>query len=375
MTKTAFIFGAGASYGATAEGGALPLQAGLLNCFVSAQSKVPAVIASRRIVLQYLKAMYPGPRTGMKMPLEEVIGPLEWLEARESSFHIGDPEMRNVRTLAAFDTLLACALNRPILRNRRVPVPKEGGPDVYTRMYDNFYACRPDSPNAYAVLLWKLLSSRVQFLLVSLNYDLILDRTLFHKSSGTNVNYHIPFVSGDEYLYKGTGTSLIKPHGSLNWSWCTVCKRLMVSGAKTIFRGGNCLDCSKLPTGECLDPYSNWPHGSLQPLLLRPSFMKILDIAESVWNGVLETGGNLLSGCENWVFIGYSFPSADYWFRAWLRLSAHREQIKVPKRVILVDPDSVGAYSRYHAFFGDDFVYRNQTFWEFAHNWDPTLPI
>ena len=361
MDQAVIIFGAGASYGATRTGLALPDQLGLLKRFMSMGTDSADLSMARSIVVDYVREMYRGPLDQHQTPLEEIIGPLEWLDSRKSEFHLGKGRVSNSRTLAAFDSLLCATLNRPVLRGQRVPVHSVNRSDAENARYNAFYEVNRNSENAYSVLSSKLGDLGWPVSLISFNYDLLLDRVLLHHSSKLKVDYHIPHPTFDDYFtsQRTKSVSLIKPHGSINWLWCTRCHRLTVTATKMVYSGSPCGDCTTRSPG------TKWPDGTVRTLILRPSFLKSREVAAKIWDRLLEEGHSRLSRAPVWIFIGYSFPMADYWVRAWLR-QASDMPMRNPKRVIVVDPASEGP-TRFGSFFGKDLVeHQRKSFFDFA---------
>jgi hypothetical protein len=365
--QTAYLFGAGASVGATKEGQALPPQQGLLATALRGRTNGSgaAYKLAHDAVRWYLNSMFPGRSDAVGVPYEDVIGPLEWLESEESVSHIGPEPMRNARTLMCFDYLLAYALNKPVLGGARVPVVKSTSPQEKRDQYNSFY--RPDSHShsAYARLLAHLRNAGAEALLLSFNYDLLLDRSVFHESSGFNLRYLVSALDEQLHQYDHEGQSelpLIKPHGSLNWGRCAFCHRLSFMGTNALLPGSQCLVCQATPSGGQVDvPF---PYGPFSPLLIRPSFDKTRELSSRIWNEVRMSGGSRLSQCNRWIFIGYAFPQADFWVRAWLRTVVKEGY---PQDVLVVDPcpdDSV--INRYRDFFGPKVELRRETFWAFV---------
>jgi hypothetical protein len=357
--RVVLVCGAGASLGATSAANALPTQSDLLQRMVSLNVVDGSILKSKRVVMEYLDAMYPGRKHYRGLPFEEVIGPLEWLESQESGFHLGSPSMRNKHTLRAFDHLLSFLLARPNYRKRFVPPFSKALLAGDVTLYDEFYGCCIDSANAYSRLLSLAHSQNVALGIVSFNYDLLLDRVLLHGNSPYSLEYRIPFSGKHPQGSKAGGQSLVlaKPHGSLNWAWCTICNRVTILGTSAVMPGDKCQGCSTVST---------------MPLLIRPSFAKEFRISGRVWQSVLDSGRQMLSSADTLIFIGYSFPIADYWVRAWLRSALARHEGSRPN-IVLVDPDPFAdVRARYEEFFGSPIVHHKMGFFEFAVDVAPT---
>jgi len=154
---------------------------------------------------------------------------------------------------------------------------------------------------------------------ISMNWDIILDRLAFERMqiSGGCLDYGchcvdiekdggiIPALVAKErgkHLFK-----LLKLHGSLNWVFCPSCHRLFAhknekTGIKAILRETKCRVCK-----------SSQKSVNLEHSIILPTFRKDLTSFhfQHIWNqAAIE-----LSEATRIVFIGYSFPLADFDFR------------------------------------------------------------
>jgi hypothetical protein len=352
-TDAVLIFGAGASFGATECCNALPLQNQLINRMLRLNVTEGRISKDRRTLQAYLKSVYPSRESFDDVAYEEIVGPLEWLESQDSAYHLGVDGMRNQHTLSALDHLLAFVLTRPNFFGRFVPHFTQASSEYEKSLYRVFYEMDEGSPNAYARLFAKLANSASEIGVVSFNYDLLLDRVLLHHSSKFRIDYQIPFSGrdpADAVDVQRQKVAVVKPHGSLNWAWCTVCRQVTILGTTAVMPQGTCQSCST--------------DSALVPLLIRPSFIK--DLRGRVWRAVLESGQRMLALADTWIFVGYSLPASDYWVRAWL-LSALLRRSNEPVQVVLVDPDPSGAVRRrYLEFLGSDVMHIKTGFYQFA---------
>lgn len=154
---------------------------------------------------------------------------------------------------------------------------------------------------------------------------------------------------------------LLKIHGSINWLSCPKCQRIFIDFYRRVidygvFRQATCKYCSKEYPGDLeLSP-------RLRPMLLMPTFVKDLNNFQTklIW----RNSGIEISEANRIVFIGYSFPFADFEFRQILFRNIHRHtKIEVvlydksnPNKVITsnfrgyINPES--PEYRYLSFFG-----------------------
>lgn len=164
------------------------------------------------------------------------------------------------------------------------------------------------------------------FSVISMNWDDLLDRTLWIKCEKQNHDNHnavlpdycmydysiaecnwIPSIQLKARGYKNI--KLLKLHGSLNWLCCPRCKRTFVDKSRAIAVENNV--CPKCETPDNIgDP-------RLEGMIITPTFMKSLTEIHlrNIWhNAYME-----ISEADEIVFIGYSFPDADFEIRCLLK--------------------------------------------------------
>lgn len=204
---------------------------------------------------------------------------------------------------------------------------------------------------------------------ITLNWDTLLEDSFFNSINRLNLNNKIdvdyccrtnPLPGSDSphtcsLTQKSRGVynlKVLKLHGSMNWLMCPACNILYTGLGSTkkqvelYLKDHTCPNCSK--TKQTVN---------LNHFFVTPTFLKAFTnphIKMTWYNAFIE-----LSEADEIVFLGYSFPQADYHFRALIR-SAIRPgvQVKVvlaptdnPKRI----PQKVRAYlptQRYSDFFG-----------------------
>jgi NAD-dependent SIR2 family protein deacetylase len=164
---------------------------------------------------------------------------------------------------------------------------------------------------------------------------------------------------------------LLKLHGALNWLTCVNCHRLFYAyeeniGIRQFFQNPNNAKCR-----YCENCYNTSivkePQISLKCQLATPTMLKNFDDVNlrNIWKCAFIE----LSEANKIIFIGYSFPQADYEFRYLLK-RALNPQAKV--EVVLAPNDNPNYYyeiqnpdiinriheslptNRYNAFFGKD---------------------
>ena len=210
---------------------------------------------------------------------------------------------------------------------------------------------------------------------VSLNWDTLLEDSIhwciqaLDLCGRVDVNYgcdsqplraspHVPsFAQGADGFF---GFRVLKPHGSVNWLVCPACGRLFTGlGSPTEEWAQYCLP-QACPT--CTAQGRSAKEPVLRPLYVTPTFLKSFESLhlQNVWHrAYLE-----LSEADSVVFVGYSFPEADYHLRTLFR-RAVRRTTKItcvlvpgdaPTRTTPKRLRSLLPVSRYEAFFGPDRV-------------------
>lgn len=204
---------------------------------------------------------------------------------------------------------------------------------------------------------------------VTLNWDTLLEDSIFNCINGLKIDNRIDVDyccrtnplpgSGSPHTCSLTQKSrglynlkVLKLHGSMNWLMCPACNMLYTGlggkekQAEVYLKDCTCPNCAKTKQKVNLNHF-----------FVTPTFLKAFTnphIKMTWYNAFIE-----LNEADEIVFLGYSFPQADYHFRALIR-SAIRPGTKVkvvlsssdnPKRV----PAKVRSYlpsQRYVDFFG-----------------------
>jgi NAD-dependent SIR2 family protein deacetylase len=187
---------------------------------------------------------------------------------------------------------------------------------------------------------------------ISLNWDILLDRRLgktMPNQRRTYIDYatHCTGLANDDNRVKPALLArrdreavvpLIKLHGSLNWLVCPQCERLYVNWDRKIALEDHiCRACGNEEI-------------KLQPSIILPTFQKTLDSFHyrHIWNQAATE----LSESNKLVFLGYSFPIADFDFRT---LITNHLPITTQVEVVLHSSDeSKDTGKRYTDYFGPD---------------------
>lgn len=199
---------------------------------------------------------------------------------------------------------------------------------------------------------------------INFNYDILLDKALIKiLDKGIYVDYGINFTN--EKIAKGSfekwespidkkNVNYLKPHGSFNWMCCPTCNSIYITGGGD--RKSGFFKTGYLHKIEhCLKEESE-----LYCVIEPPSyFKKYRNIyLQLIWNKAYD----LLSEADKIIFIGYSFPEADIWFKYLLKRSCYRKQ----KNIIVINPLPENELkSKYERLLGE-VTYHPVTFFEFS---------
>lgn len=181
--------------------------------------------------------------------------------------------------------------------------------------------------DCYNDLAIKLLRKRHSFdkndkmSIISLNWDNYFDKILTYKISSHQAqlnNIGLDYCTYDysfsnnltipSILKKAAGKinfKLLKPHGSINWGYCSNCNRLYISYGKKIQSKFECVKyCNKRFKKNRID---------LSPILITPTFLK--DLGNLHLKNIWSNAGIEISEANKLIFIGYSLRPEDFYFR------------------------------------------------------------
>jgi hypothetical protein len=169
------------------------------------------------------------------------------------------------------------------------------------------------------------------------NYDIIVDNALYRKAGSCNYGIRLRSIINPASVFPPLPLidqvpgplnlgriPLLKIHGSLNWLWCPKCDEIdLVLGEKAT------IDTSRQ---RCANWYCT---ENYQPLLVTPTMFKAYDVQHL--SSLLRLFAKAVEQATHIVFIGYSFPDADYLVRSVLTRGLSRNPHESDVRVIVVD--------------------------------------
>lgn len=195
--------------------------------------------------------------------------------------------------------------------------------------------------------------------IITTNWDILLDRRFYNGFLHTKyygaLDYGTmvvgmdkeqglipPLVASERGLFR---IKLFKIHGSLNWLKCPSCNRLFVNpeskiGITEYKLNYKCRFCEKVYN---LPDYSGI---YLEPQIIYPTFIK--DLSGTHFNQIWNNTASEISEASHIIFIGYSFPQADFEIRQLLA----RKTPDNCKITIVLNSDNKDVFDRYDNFFG-----------------------
>ncbi|MFL6741756.1 MAG: hypothetical protein ACJ8D6_04860 [Sphingomicrobium sp.] len=208
---------------------------------------------------------------------------------------------------------------------------------------------------------------------LSMNWDMVIERGLESAHGNRFFDYGCGAVrsvlkAGELQLAAAPdeAPTVLKPHGSINWFYCDACRAVLYVDASRaavvaaqLFREGDWGTVDSAVGRKQLVKRRPCPRCGKKALSVRFvtfSYRKALDFPmhHSTWSKAEQ----LLFDAENWVFMGYSLPAADYDFKYLLkRVQVARER---PPRIVVVtggnDTSIKETTSNYRRLFGESIV-------------------
>lgn len=239
------------------------------------------------------------------------------------------------------------------------------------RMLSQAYTRRQKAPDTHWRILEQLFDcfNTQTTAALSMNWDTVFERGITRAQSIRQIEYgchasSVGFNKGklSPRRHRGGTLHILKPHGSVNWLYCDACRETFWVGpsdtervAQTLFRRKDwdaVLGGAKLKLPAILAPAC--PHCEAESLGTRFatfSYRKALDFPmhAASW----RTAEQYLKSAGDWVFIGYSMPTADFEFKHLLKRVQLTEKTRPDITVITGGKDADATIARFTKFFGD----------------------
>jgi hypothetical protein len=210
-----------------------------------------------------------------------------------------------------------------------------------------------------------------EYSFISLNYDILLDKALMNiLESNIYVDYGVAFTNEDKRWAKDPFEKwespinkqhvvFLKPHGSFNWMCCPKCNSIYIKGQSKsgFFEQGYLYKIENCPKDEC----------ALNCIIEPPSYFKNFKniYIQNIWKKAFE----ILSDADIIIFIGYSMPEADIWFKYLLKKCCYKNS----KKFIVINPNPMkDMIQRYERLLGPVIYYQTK-FLNFSKNHIPYL--
>jgi hypothetical protein len=171
-------------------------------------------------------------------------------------------------------------------------------------------------------LLKPLYQANISPVVVSLNYDVIVDNAMFFLSDRHHMaqppDYGVRFSTQRyvDFCFGGMYGRLLKIHGSLNWLYCDKCGRLDLFVSNGM-RTGKALE-ELYHEAPFDDAYSCWGtpcrnkgqcDGFVSPILITPTYVK--DYENPHIKQVWAEAEKAMKQADRAIIIGYSLPTDD----------------------------------------------------------------
>ena len=152
--------------------------------------------------------------------------------------------------------------------------------------------------------------------IITTNWDTLIEEYCLRYGIKYSFGFQSPYTSADFSNFQGkSDILLLKIHGSTNWLKCLHCGSISVfeenKAAESLFKDDKHEKCVLCGKGE------SFTEPSLQPEIITPTMLKSLSsrIYFNLWGAASEE----IRTATHIIFIGYSFPIADFDFRYMLQ--------------------------------------------------------
>jgi NAD-dependent SIR2 family protein deacetylase len=212
-----------------------------------------------------------------------------------------------------------------------------------------FYTIKPK----YKQFIKTLIDGKDEVIFVSLNYDILLDSIIMDLNKHEQLDYGVPLtnITNRKFCKPGKGL-LLKPHGSLNLSYCVQCDNVLCSEDNVFNSITNSSKRMLCPTCQSSD---------IRPIIIPPIYNKsnfIASCKQPFVNTKKSESFKIRSNCDaiqlyctyvNYALashladadeitiIGYSLPVYDFDFKYILLngLSRNKNRLKVKINLII----------------------------------------
>lgn len=167
----------------------------------------------------------------------------------------------------------------------------------------------------------KLRRTLIPTTLITTNWDTLIEEYCSRYNIKYSYGFQSPYTSAD--IQKQVDESdilLLKIHGSANWLKCLHCGSISVfeksRAAESLFEDGKQEKCALCGKGEAFTAQS------LQPEIITPTMLK--SFSSRIYSNLWGAASKEIRAATHIIFIGYSFPIADFDFRYMLQKNVSR---------------------------------------------------
>ncbi|MEA1071218.1 hypothetical protein [Sphingomonas sp. LY160] len=217
---------------------------------------------------------------------------------------------------------------------------------------------------------------------LSMNWDTVVEDALWRERGVRRFDYRCgakPVVIDDlgtvqlNTRPKGSSTAyVLKPHGSINWMYFDSCRqvfwfqpRYSERIADRLFKSTDADRIERLtgnrPKIRTLQGFCpSCQVNALSTRFATFSFKKALDFP--MYGSTWREAENKLRSAQNWIFFGYSMPSADYEFKYMLK-SSYLGRSDRPRIILITGgEDATSTVQNYRRYFGRDSIKNEDIF-------------
>jgi NAD-dependent SIR2 family protein deacetylase len=205
----------------------------------------------------------------------------------------------------------------------------------------------------------QLLSDGKNNALVTTNWDIVLEKHLWPRRYNYSIEMHEP----KGRRISSAGISLLKLHGSSNWAYCDCCGKLFAYGledGKGALHQHVFIDRDDFFALDSEEADTHAPREiakcrqcdvKLSSRVATFSYTKTINFVHflAIWDNAFKA----LRRASHWIFVGYSFPEADFQLRHMLKAAQLGRPRGSKLRVTVVTHgNSDGTLERFQRFFG-----------------------
>jgi hypothetical protein len=221
-------------------------------------------------------------------------------------------------------------------------------------------------------------------IVISLNYDLILDMAMFDLCNARKPNSVPSYgcdIKTEAYQSRERWGKLLKLHGSVNWMYCSQCHHLEIGWSS---RGGVPRSIGNLFFRQLEDQYSHRAQcpecqTQMRPILITPTHRK--DYRNPHLARIWYEAERALQQANRVIFVGYSLPDDDVEVIYLLKRNLTSWDPVPPPQITVIEKDDskrpihvhpVG--QRYRALFGKGIDFHVEGFSDWLTSCVPGLP-